>query len=171
MAHPALIVEDGSLVADADSYITRDDFVDYCLHHGITMPDNTTTDEHLHNAFTYINSLESRLKGTKYTRDQTGAYPRTELWIDDYSWSATEIPTQVINLQSELAIQLHQGLDVYNPAPSASTPVKRKRIEGALEIEYAVSERASFANVSYVDSLKASLCKRNGLFSIGVSMA
>jgi len=69
-----------------------------------------------------------------------------------------------------LALDINSGEDLYNLSASASVAVKRERVEGAVEVEYAVTDSARIARNSRSSSLLAALMK-NGGTSIPLSMA
>lgn len=130
----ALIKEDGSIVANANTWVTDTDLDLYADSRGITI--NGDAEVLLIKAADYINGLESKLKGDLVSRDQAMAFPRNDLIIEGWSWSNTEIPRQVINAQLTLALEIDAGEDPLNPTP-AELPVVSERVEGAVSVEYA----------------------------------
>jgi hypothetical protein len=159
----ALIIEDGSQVANADSYVTQADYITYAAKLGITIDAVDATDEQLRKAANFIGDHEANLKGCKVSRDQSMAYPRYDLCIEGFYWASDEIPRQVILAQMNIALDLEAGIDIYNPAQSDSTPVKREKIEGAVEIEYATKESSPLSRRSSSTALMSSLLENNGL--------
>jgi len=161
----SLIVEDGSIVTGADSYVTRADYIAYAATLGVTIADEDATDVQLIQAAQYIDSLESQLKGTRVTRDQPLAFPRSDVIIDGWEWEETEIPRQVITAQMALALDINSGEDLYNP--TKTLPVVRERVDGAVEVAYAnPNVVGQVSTKSRSSALVASLMKRGGLFSI-----
>lgn len=132
----SLTVETGAIVSGANSWVSREDFIAYAADRGVTVADEAATDAILIKACDYINGLEPRLKGNLLDRDQPTAYPRSDLELEGWSWSSTEIPRQVINAQLSLALEINAGEDPHNPS-MATLPTIRKRVEGAVEVEYA----------------------------------
>lgn len=159
----ALTVETGAVVSGADSYVTRADFITYAATIGVTIVSEDATDVLLVKAFEYLNNIEAKLLGTRTLKAQTSAYPRDGLVIEDFSWDSDEIPRQVILAQELLALDLNAGIDIYNRPQSASTPVKSKRVEGAVKIEYAVSDQAKIASQTQTLFVLNSLMKNGGL--------
>lgn len=159
----ALIVEDGSIVTGATSYVTRADYITYAVTKGITIANDSAADVQLVKAAEFIDGKEAQLKGTRSTRDQPMSFPRYDVVIDNWSWSSTEIPRQVILCQFALALDVNAGIDLYNPPQSASTAVKRKKVDGAVEIEYALGETQKLSRQSTSTALLNSLLRSSGL--------
>lgn len=128
-----IIKEDGSIVANANSYVTEEEFVGYAGSRGISL-DGLSVEQLLIKSTDFINSFEARLKGSKVSRDQPLAFPRKDFEAEGWSWSSSEIPRQVINAQLSVAIEIAQGEDPYNPKPSL--PVVKKKVD-VVEVEYA----------------------------------
>ena len=163
----AVIVEDGSVVANANSYVTRAEYIGYAAELGVTIPNDDAADVHLVKAANFINDQEIRLKGKKVSRDQSLAWPREGVEIEGWNWSSTEIPRQVLLCQLALALDINSGIDLWNRNKSADPVVKRKRVEGAVEIEYAVSDNAAqLGRASTSGALLRALYKRSGLVLI-----
>ena len=166
----ALVVEDGSIVANANSYVTRSDFMAWSLRRGYTVADDVLADNKLVIAFDFINGIESSLAGLLSVREQTGAYPRTDLVLQTYSWLSTEIPTQAIDYQMSLALDQVNGIDIFNPPQSDSVAVKRSKVEGAVEEEYAVSDAPAFLYQSLSNRLRQILQRSGSGFGIPITM-
>lgn len=158
----ALVVEDGTVVADADTYVTRAAFITFAAAIGVTIASDAATDVFLVKAFQYINNLEPRLKGTRTARANPNAYPRDGLIIEGFSWTSVEVPRQAILAQQYLALDLNAGIDIYNRPQSASTAVKRVRVEGAVEKENAVSDSMKTISITPTMALVNSLLKDSG---------
>lgn len=133
----AIIVEDGSLVAGANSLVSEVDYLAYLTLIGITPTGDTEIQ--LIQAMEYIDSLESKMIGYRVQRDQSLSWPRTAVCIEDFYWSSSEIPRQVIDAQIALALDLENSIDLYNRPEPDNKIIKRERVEGAVEVEYAVS--------------------------------
>jgi hypothetical protein len=161
----SLIVEDGTIVAFADSYVSRADYIAYAQQQGVVVPDTDETDSHLVRAARFIDSMELRLKGTRVDRDQPMAYPRKNLVIDGYPWAEDEIPRQVILAQMATSLDIASGVDPYNRG--FELPVIEERVEGAVSVKYASPTTVSKLGVqSTATALLRSLMKSSGLFSV-----
>lgn len=162
-----IIVETGSIVPGANSFVSRADYIAYAAGFGIVIPDNESADIELINAGMFINGQEC-IKGTPVSRDQTMAFPRRGVKIDGWEWSDTEIPRQVILCQMQLALDIHAGIDLWNP-PQVTAPKKSTRIEGAVAVTYAVSDVApsKLSRVSKSQALlNAFLCSGGFIMSV-----
>jgi len=159
-----LIVEDGSGVAGANSYSSRADYIAYAASIGVTVPDAVAADEELIKAAEFIDRHETRLKGTRNTRDQVMAFPRFGLVIENWAWNANEIPRQVRQCQWAFALDVHSGIDLYNRPANPNLVAKSERVEGAVAVQYAVNGGEQKATrTSTGDSLLRSLLRANGL--------
>lgn len=160
----AIIVEDGSLVANANSYVTRAEFIAYAQGFGVAIPDTEASDAQLLKAAQFIDSHESRLKGTRSTRDQAMAYPRSDLMIEGYYWAQDEIPRQVLLCQLNVAMDINSGIDPYNPAPPDNRALRREKVDGAVDVEYFGNDKAvKMSRTSSATALLSSLLRNNGL--------
>lgn len=168
-----MIVEDGSLVANANSYVSRADYIAYALTLGVTIADDATADAQLVKAAEYIDRHEANLNGWRVDRDQAMAFPRYDLYIDGWYWTAEEIPRQVIQCQMAFALDVNAGIDIFNPPQNPGIGVKSERVEGVVTVEYAVSDGKGqkLSRSSTGDALLSSLLKSNGLFSISLVRA
>lgn len=158
----SIVVEDGSLVADANSYVTRSDLINYAAARDIEL-DDRQAEQALLAASDYINSLEQKLQGKRTSRDQAIAFPRTNLFIDGWHWESDEIPRQLILAQLELALEVSAGIDLYNR--EAVQVVKKERIEGAITVEYAAEDSQKISKQSTASAIIRSLMRNAGLYS------
>ena len=163
----AVVVENGSQVANSDSYVSRADYIAYAASIGVTIADDENADYQLIKAAEYIDSHEPNLKGTLVDRDQSMAFPRTDLFIEGWSWSSTEIPRQVILAQKMYALMLNDGEDLYNRDLNPNTAVQKERIEGAIEVVYQHGNvTQNLSKNSKADAIMATLLRNNGLSMI-----
>jgi hypothetical protein len=103
----ALIIEDGSIVDGANSFVTAAQMAAYAALREITIPAATATQEaHLILAMDYIIGREQRMKGQRVTEAQPLPYPRYNVRFNGYYITGTHIPIELKNAQIELAIQV-----------------------------------------------------------------
>lgn len=162
----AVTVENGSVVADADSYVSRADYIAYAAARGVTVTDDATADADLVKAAQFIDSHESRMKGDRVSRDQFMAFPRSGVVIDGWTWAATEIPRQVVLAQLAVALDIHAGVDPYNPDQAA--PVIKERVEGAVEVAYASPTSFKLSKTSSSEALINALLVSAGMTSFNL---
>lgn len=131
-----IIVEDGSIVAGANSYVSLDDARAYVTERNAELPaDDGEAEAVLFKAMDYLESFDARFKGDRVERDQPLSWPRTGVVIENWSWSSDEIPRQLIAAQLALVLEGNAGADHFNPAP-VTTAQTRKKV-GPIEVEYA----------------------------------
>lgn len=158
----ALIVEDGTLVAGANSYITAEDYIDWAgLRFGYdrsTAPDSSSDFEGvILRATDYIEELE--FKGSKVSYSQTMQWPRDGVYIDGYSVGSAEIPAQLKTAIFEAAYAEESGSSAL-----AATPRQTKREKvGDLEVEYTDGSTTSSTSKAITRSIKKLLKGGGGL--------
>lgn len=164
----AIVVEDGSIIVGANSYVSRADYIAHAATLGITIADDSNADVELITSRSFIDQHEENLKGDRYSRDQDTSYPRSNLVIEGWSWTHEEIPRQVILCQMAFALDVHSGIDLWNPPANPELVTKSERVEGAVSVEYAIGSNQSqkLGRSSTGDAMLASLLNRSGLFSI-----
>ncbi len=127
----ALIIEDGSIVTNANSYITVQEFLDWMIARGYPCEHaESHVEEHILKAMDYIESLN--FMGIKYTKEQPLQFPRDRLFIDGYSVEANEIP-------KELKEALYNATKADHDGDLATQPVERQTVKekiGDIEVEY-----------------------------------
>ena len=89
----AIIVEDGSLVSGANSYISIAEFKTWAEARGVDYESDYTVAQQILRAMDYIETLN--FKGLKHTETQSLQWPRDMVLIDGYSVDADEIPAQL----------------------------------------------------------------------------
>lgn len=138
-----LIPEDGLLVENANTYVSVDDFRGYATARDVELPAaDPDVEVILIKAVDFLESYADRFKGVRVSRDQALSWPRDGVVIENWRWSKTEIPRQVISAQLALAVEIAQGEDPFNP-PAAELPVVRERVEGAVDVSYANPSRVN----------------------------
>ena len=128
----ALVIENGSVVANANSYVTLAEYREWANARGITASDSDAVlERHILRAMDYFEQLF--FIGNKANENQPLQWPRTEALIDGYYADATEIPTQVKRALYE-AIKVE--VDGYSSWNTQDRRTIREKI-GDIEIEYA----------------------------------
>ncbi len=130
----AIVVENGSIVSGANSYVTTTELVAYATARGITLV--ADEEELLHKAMDYIESLS--YKGIKKTRDQALQWPRAYVVIDGYVFNSDAIPQQLKNGEMEAAIAIDQDEDPLQTAPRQTV---REKVD-VIEVQYSTSAYA-----------------------------
>jgi hypothetical protein len=144
----ALIVENGSIVTGANSYVSDADYVAYASARGYTIGAFGGAREiELIKAMDYLESMRDRYKGTKVQRDQPLQFPRVSLFIDGYQTDSNTIPEEIKKSQMELAF-----LSIsFNLSPSGTYQNVQSQQLGTLSVSY--FNGGSYNNVQ-LDSVK-----------------
>ena len=131
----ALIIEDGTIVANANSFATVAECQAYADARGLTLP---TTDAGIEvllvSAFDFLFSIEADFQGTRYNTDQEAPFPRDEIYFlrdPDNDISGT-IPKVLKNGQCRLAFDASQS----DLLATGSGRVVKKEGVGPLSVEY-----------------------------------
>lgn len=129
----ALVIEDGTLVAGANSFATRAEIIAYAAARGVTLADDETTDFLAVQAIDYIWSR--CLKGDLVDETQTTPFPRSGLvsgdTVEGYEYS---IPPAIKMAQLQLALDAGNGITLTASANPAAV-LKRSKV-GPLEREF-----------------------------------
>jgi len=163
----ALIIEDGSQVTGADSYVTLTEARAHATARSITLSAvDATLEGQIRTAMDYFESYGDKFKGQKVDRDQALQWPRTGVVIESWTWDYTEIPRQVKNALLALILEVHAGEDLFNPS-IATMPTIRKKVDGAVEVEYANPGQALKVGKEQPSQVHIRLLLKNsGLFAV-----
>jgi hypothetical protein len=131
----AIVVEDGTIVSGANSYVSEADLEAFATARGITL----TADPAilLIKAMDYIESLG--YKGYKSSSTQELQWPRYGVYVDGYCIDSDVIPTALKNGLMQTAISIDEG---YDPTATLTQAVKRERVD-VIEVEYMDGSSAS----------------------------
>lgn len=128
----ALTIEDGSIVADADSYATVAELTTYATGYGFTLPATDSEKEALlRRAALQMNLM--KWKGSRVEYDQSLAWPRSDVYVDCELLSETSIPARIQYGQMALACEIYA--DDLSPPETAQGPVIRQKVD-VVEVEY-----------------------------------
>lgn len=137
-----LIIEDGSIVTNANSFATDAEFKAYANLEGASVPATQPEREALLIlAMKYIESKERSLKGCRVSSLQELPFPRRDLCVNGFYIETTVIHKNAKKAQMELALQAVNSELFIN---SQSKNVQREKL-GDLEIEY--FSGGSWANI------------------------
>jgi hypothetical protein len=148
-----VIVEDGTIVANANSYASEAELATYASDRGITIAGTDT--QLLIRAMDYIE--QQNFQGFKSTKDQALQWPRYGVWIDGYDIASDVIPVLLKEAQMEAAIAVDGGND---PMANVGRETKKEKL-GDLEVEYMDGARNDEYNMALETKL-TKLLKRNG---------
>lgn len=192
-----LVIEDGTGLANAQSYVSAADARIYANLRGITLPaDDATLEPFLIQACDYLEAQRNRYQGVKATATQALQFPRIALnnynqlgYENDYYYGCNDyqcgpigitidgcsvginyIPPMLISAQIQLAISVSQGVDL-QPNRTGSF-VKSEKV-GVIEVVYSEIIGTSVEPLlTAVDNLLQPLYKNgSSSFSLTVSRA
>ena len=134
----ALVVEDGSIVANANSYVSREALIAYAASRGVTLANTDATDVFAIKAMDYLAMFDNQWRGALVEPGvQTLAWPRKNVLLEG-AWtdlSSTLIPSQLVRAQIELAIQVSKGIELVPTTDPTAAFVKREKVD-VIETEY-----------------------------------
>lgn len=155
-----LIVENGSVVANANSYISVDDARAYAEMRGLTLPDDDyALEQRLTVALDYIEAQRSNFKGSKVSSAQALQWPRKDVCVDAFPFPADAIPAELKAAQVRLASLSASGVDLM---PTGEGLTIKRDVTGPLETEYFSGSGGLMPRITSVDALLAPLLRNAG---------
>jgi len=148
----AFVVEDGTGLSDATSYVSLAWADAYFIDRGNTTWSGATDSEKeisLIKATDYVDATYSFV-GIKGSSAQALEWPRDEAY-DKYLEHLTDIPTLLLKAATELAVRALSA-DLMEDS-DFSGRVKRERVDGAVEVEYANDGAMQQKVYTYIDKL------------------
>lgn len=169
-----LKIEDGSIVAGAQSYASVHDLRTYAGLRGVNVSANDLDAEaYLIQAMDFIEGQRARFKGDKTSATQPLQWPRSGAYVDLMQLGPNEIPRELVYAQMALAIDVSNGHDL-SPTYSANErgAVIKEKLDG-MEVQYSDTKkgRLNVPAFAKAEALLAVLYKRNGLYSIPITRA
>ena len=129
-----LIIEDGSIVPGADSFVSAADFAVYAANYGVEVPNVEPAQEALlRRAAVQLESLP--WAGSLVSGEQLLSWPRAGVARNGFPVASSAIPSQVKQAQMALAAELHAE-DVA-AAKVAKGAITKEAVDGAVTREYA----------------------------------
>jgi hypothetical protein len=138
----ALIVEDGTIVAGANSFASAATARAYALARGITLSaTDSVVEAQLLNAMDYFTLFTGRWRGYPVSETQTLVFPRTGISYIGPGGSTLyypddEVPEAIVSAQIQLAMAIHSGVLALLPTQDAGLPIIKEKV-GPLETTYA----------------------------------
>lgn len=126
----AIVVEDGSIVTGANSYVTEAELTTYATARGVTL--TIDTEQLLIRAMDYIEGLS--YKGIKLTDAQPLQWPRSGVVVDRYAVDIDEIPDELKNGEMEAALAIDNGQDQLADIGR----VKQSATVGPISVDYVI---------------------------------
>lgn len=130
-----LTVEDGTIVAAADTYVEITEFVEYATNHGVTIPDDDVEIESVLRR-AYIKMAGMAWIGSPVSGDQSGAWPRFGGYRNGFLVDSGSIPAQIKLGQMALAAEIYA--DDLDPPEGRRGAVKSETV-GDISVTYATA--------------------------------
>ena len=137
-----ITVEDGSNVANANSFVTIAEARSYAVERGVTLP---VADDSLAvmliKACDYLEAQANRYQGEITNESQALQWPRIDVYISGSktAFPSNAIPKQLKSAQSSLVVAISEGVDVM-PNYSAGGFVTEETV-GPITSKYAVPSK------------------------------
>lgn len=132
----ALIVEDGTGVANANSFVTLDEIKAAAAARGVTLPATDADIEKLSfNAIDFIVSKEGQMNGVRTFAEQDLPYPRTGVVIYSRALLPNGIPKTLKQAQIQLVFDGANGVPLFTNDTPQEAAVKRDKV-GPIETEF-----------------------------------
>ena len=131
----ALVIEDGTIVEGANSFVTVAEIRAYATARGVSLPvADGEVEPFAVTAWDFIASLESRMLGVRTDPEQEGPYPRTGVVIYSAELLPDAIPSTLKKAQMQLALDVSLGVPIFTD-DTAEPAVKREKV-GPIETEF-----------------------------------
>lgn len=150
----SIIVEDGSNVPNANSYVSLIDARAILNPLGQDLNANdVTAEQQLLNSMNYIEAFRAKYKGQRTERTQPLQWPRIGVCIDDFVLDFDVIPQDLINAQVFAAYEFSTGVAL-QPTVTGQV-VQSESVEKAIDTSYFNTGmvEGSFNFVRVLDSL------------------
>jgi len=157
-----LVIEDGSIVPGANSYITVAEYSAWAdARFGVSRSTASSCDEDAERlilrAMDYFEAQE--FIGYKKQSDQPLQWPRNDVYIDSYYVSNSTIPNEVKISIYELAYAEEQG---NGELTAVDRKVKREKV-ASIEVEYADGSSSTVTNRAVPNAMKKLLEAGGGM--------
>jgi hypothetical protein len=136
-----IIVEDGSIVANADSYVSVANYTTWADARGIEY-DSSVLETQILRAMDYIETL--RFIGQKSTKAQPLQFPRVGVVVDGYELDYDEIPDQ---LKKAVYESIKAESDGNSQLANVERTTSREKV-GEIEVQYAPNSNSSVSVVA-----------------------
>ena len=155
----SVVIEDGTVVFAANSYVSETDLVSYAAARGKTLVTDST--QLLIEAMDYIEGLF--YVGTKFRRDQPLQWPRVNVYIDDWYQNVFTIPKELKKAQMEVAIAIDEG---NSPLSLIERDIQKESIAGVISVEYTLGTSSKPIVRTVNNALKKLLVSGLGGFKV-----
>lgn len=131
----ALVIEDGTIIANANSFVTRAEIIAFAALRGVVIADEDASDVFAIKAADFLAMREPFMQGVRVSDAQTLPYPRDGVVINGAIVGNTTVPTAIKTAQILLAIAAHSGIDLTPSKAGGDKFVIRQKL-GPIEREF-----------------------------------
>lgn len=134
----SLIIEDGTIIPNANSFATIAEYRAYLLAIGndTTATDDDTVEQYLVAGMRFVGQrYEPRLQGCRVDSTQSLCMPRNLMVVRGFALESTVIPDDFKNAQIIAAYKVGNGDDLSPDVPQGKSIIREKNKIGVLEIE------------------------------------
>ena len=129
-----ITIEDGSVVAGANSYASASDLAAYADARGIELTGEP--DQLLIKAMDYLAALEDSWQGSRVSATQSLAWPRQGVYLYGYPVASDSVPQSLKDGQCQLAIEADTQSLMPTVQPGVTGSVIREKVD-VIEVAYA----------------------------------
>lgn len=142
----AFLIEDGSLVDGANSFVTVAEVRSYATDRASDLAQFADGDieSAAIKAADYIKSLRDRFKGSEIIAEQSLPFPRADLVVNGFLLDDDAIPAGVKDANCQLAIESVNGTDLQ---PTSTGQIVTKEKVGPLETTYSANSAPDGTNL------------------------
>jgi len=162
----ALVIEDGSIVPGADSYVTVSQFRDYASARGVTVPvADGDCEILLIKAMDWLNQIR-RWKGSRVSAEQPLAWPRKGAHIDGFEIADDSIPSLLKYAQMAAGIESISGEIIQNRTGRGAVS---SETVGPISVSYATATGSAPVGPSALSkpwALVSGLIQSSGMMAI-----
>lgn len=160
----AIIVEDGTIVSGANSYISTEEAEAYIELNLQTIPADATLELYIIRAKDYLESKRNLYQGTKVSSTQPLQFPRYNVYIDGFLQSYEEIPSILKEAQNILVLAQVEGKNLFaSNTFDINSNLKRTKVAG-FEREYFEGKNSIYFYDERFDNMIRPLYKSNRAF-------
>lgn len=157
-----LVIENGTVVAGADSYASEAELVAYASARGTTLTEDTARPL-LVRAMERLAGLP--FIGERYSRDQALDWPRHGVCIDGFAYLPTELPAPLKAAQLAMAFAAN-SIDLMPPAAAGASGAVVEDTVGPITTRYAEGVVRTVAKVPAADAQLAKILKARGALAV-----
>lgn len=162
----ALIVEDGTLVAGANSYASLALIKAFALARGVTLGPDDAIETMSTLAIDYLEGKRNEYQGNKIDASQELQFPRIGVIVDDFEIPYNSIPKAIVNAQCQLIIEQSLGINIM---PTQTDAAIKSETIGPIKTDYAVNPGAIVEpHLTSVNMMLKPLFKKSGGFGLSV---